>query len=113
MQIRTRLLALSATALLLTACGRELIEPPLPPAVTSPQAGAGMPPAGAARASDTSVPSATSVFAADAPASTAATASTRSDATLTEAQEKAAMPMAGQGDSHSAPKTTDKSASSP
>lgn len=113
MQIRTRLLALSATALLLTACGREVIEPPLPPMVTSPSATVDMAPRGSSQGSDTTVPSAASVFAADASASAAATASTRSDATLTDAQEKAAMPMAGQGDSHSAPKITDKSASSP
>lgn len=113
MQIRTRLLTLSATALLLTACGREVIEPPLPPAVTSTQAAAAMPPPGAARDSDTSVPSAASVFASDAPASSAATASTRTNATLTDAQESTAMPMAGQADSHSAPKATDQSASSP
>jgi len=113
MQMRARFLALSATALLLTACGKQVIEPPLPSVATSPPASVGMAPLSASQGSDASVPSAASVFAAEAPASTGATASTRTNATLTDAQEKNAMPMAGQADSHSAPKATDKSASSP
>lgn len=112
MQIRTRFLAISAIALLLAACSKESIDPPLPSVVTPSPASVGTAPQSSSQASDASVPSATSVFAAEPPASTAATASILPNATLTEAQEKTAMPMAGQGDSHSAPKTTDKSASS-
>jgi len=113
MQLRTRFLALSAIALLLAACGKEGIDPPLPSVVTPAPASVGTAPPSSAQGTDTSVPSATSVFAAEPPASAAATASIRTNATLSEAQEKTAMPMAGQADSHSAPKTTDKSASSP
>ncbi|MDP1647836.1 MAG: hypothetical protein Q8M01_06515 [Rubrivivax sp.] len=113
MQIRTRFLALSAITLLLAACSKESVQPPLPPVAASPTASVGMVPLSASQGSDASVPSATSVFAAEPPASTAETASTRTNATLSDAQEKTAMPMAGQADSHSAPKATDKSASSP
>ena len=111
MPIRNRFLALSAIALLLSACSKENVDPP--PVVTNPPTTVGTAPVGSTQGSDASVPSAASVFAAEAPASAAAAASTRTNAPLTDAQEKNAMPMAGQGDSHSAPKTTDKSASSP
>lgn len=113
MQVRNRFLALSAIALLLTACSKESVDPPPPPVVTSPPAGVGMAPQGASQGSDPSVPSATSALSGEAPASTAAATTIRPGATLTDAQEKSAMPMAGQGDSHSAPKATDKGASAP
>lgn len=114
MQIRTRFLAVSAiAALLLAACSKESVDPPSPSVVTAAPASVGTAPLSSSQGSDASVPSATSVFAVEPPASTAATASIRTNATLSDAQEKTAMPMAGQADSHSAPKTTDKGASSP
>jgi hypothetical protein len=106
-------MAVSAIALLLAACSKESIDPPLPTVVTPSPSSIGAAPQSSSPNSDTSVPPAASVFAADPPASTSANASIQTSATLSEAQEKTAMPMAGQADSHSAPKTTDKSASSP
>jgi hypothetical protein len=113
MQTRNRLLALTASALLLAACGKESIDPPLPAVGTPATAGISTAPQSASQGSNTSVPSATSVFAAGPSASTAANASIVTNGTLSDAQESTAMPMAGQADSHSAPKATYKSASSP
>jgi hypothetical protein len=110
---RNRLLALTASALLLAGCGKENIDPPLPAMATPATAGISTTPQSASPGSDTSVPSATSVFAADPSASTAANASIVTNSTMTNTQESNAMPMAGQAGSHSAPKATDKSASSP
>jgi len=112
MQIRTRFLAVSAIALLLAACGKESIDPPSPSVVTPSPASVGTAPQSSTQSPDPSLPSATSVFAADPQASTAANASIRTGAVPSEAEEKNALPMAGQAGSHSAPKTTDKSASS-
>ena len=113
MSNRNRLLALTASALLLAACGKEYIDPPLPAVTTPATAGIGTTPQSASQGPDTSVPPATSVFAAEPSASMAANASIVTNSTLTNTQESTAMPMAGQAGSHSAPKSTDKSASSP
>lgn len=113
MQIQTRLLAAAAIALGLSACGRENIDQSVPSVVPPPAVSVGTTSPGTSQGHDPSVPSASSVFAGEAPASTASRTLIQPNATLSDAQEKTDMPMAGQGDSHSSPKTTDKSASSP
>lgn len=113
MQIRTRLLAVSAIALWLSACGKESNDQPAASVVSPSPASIGTTRQSTSQGPDPSVPSASSVFAAEAPASTASKTLIQPNATLSKAQEKTDMPMAGQGDSHSAPKNTDKSASSP
>lgn len=100
MRTRTILLVLSTAAMLLTACDKERSKPP----VESGKTQSGTP--------DTSVPSAGSVMSsASSPGSS--DAGTRSNAPMTRAEESNSMPMAGQGDTHSAPVTGAKGASAP
>lgn len=113
MQIRTRLLTATAIALWLSACGKASNDQPAPLVVSPSPASVSSKPLSASQGSDSSVPSASSVFAAEASTSADSKTLIQPNATLSNAQEKTDMPMAGQGDSHSAPKTTDKSASSP
>jgi len=100
MRTRTLMLVLSAAAVLLTACDRERSKPPVESGKTQ------------SASSDTSVPSAGSVMS---PASSpgSSDAGTRSNAPMTRAEESSSMPMAGQGDTHSAPVTGAKGASAP
>lgn len=114
MSIPYRFLALPAVALMLAACGKDIVEPPAPVAVTSPPATTGAPLPPATPSSDPSLPSASSVFAgSDAPAPASAPTTIQTGAVPTDAQEKTALPLPGQAGSHSAPKSSDKSGSAP
>ena len=101
MRTQTILVVLWTAAMLLTACDKERSKPP----VESGKTQSGAP--------DTSVPSAGSVMSpASSPGSSDA-ATTRSNAPMTRAEQSSSMPMAGQGDTHSAPATGAKGASAP
>jgi len=110
---RNRFIAASAIVLSLAACDKENNDRPAPEVATPSSVSAGTMSQSTSQGHDPSVPSAASVFAGEAPASTASRTLIQPNATLSDAQEKTDMPMAGQGDSHSSPKTTDKSSSSP
>lgn len=101
--MRTRMisLVLATAAMLLTACDKERSKPP----VETGRAQSG--------AADTSVSSAGSVMSPASSPGGSDAAATRSNATLTPAEESSSMPMAGQGDTHSAPVTGAKGASAP
>jgi hypothetical protein len=100
----------ASTLLLLSACDRNEVDPPLPRAEPFPVA-PGTP-------GDTSVPPASSVLA---PAETAAPApkdnppATQTNAPLNDKQESEAMPLGGQANDHSAPKPAEaaRAASAP
>ena len=102
-----------SAALLLAACGKDYASPPKPLTKAAPSAPAT--PATMGAAGDASVPAAGAVFsttedspkaeaaAAAATGATTAAATTRSNRTMSRAEESAAMPMAGQANDHSAP----------
>lgn len=108
MRTRMTLTALCAAALLMTACGRNKSDPPMP-YVAPVTVDVGMAPA---TGSVSSVPSAASVLTSATGTAQAASAA-RSNEKLTRAEESTAMPIAGQNNDHSAPVAAGKSASSP
>lgn len=108
MQTRLTLTALGAAALLLTACDRDRIDPPMPyTAPATVESGVAL-----VTGRDASVPAAASVLTPATAAPQPASAGRTNDE-LTRAQESTAMPMAGQNNDHSAPLAAGRGASAP
>jgi len=103
-----RALAAGLVVLGLFGCSKTPAEFPVPPTGAAPV----LPSATPAIEGDTSVPSASSVFA-PAPAASVDPAAGRANKPMSQAQESTAMPMPGQNNDHSAPLTPAKPASAP
>jgi hypothetical protein len=108
--MRKPFIAIAAAALLLLAGCKPAPPDPLPEPIVPVHT-----PAGAAPAAepDTSVPSATSVFAPVADAAPADAAAGRSNKAMSLAQESGAMPVPGQNNDHSAALAPARRASGP
>jgi hypothetical protein len=108
--MRAQMRAAASGLFLLTLCGCSKTPPdfPTPPA----SAGPALPVSAAARAGETSVPAAASVFT-PARAASADPSAGRSNNSMNATQESTAMPMPGQNNDHSAPLGPAKPASSP
>ena len=100
---------LAGAVLALTACDKGRPDPPLPQVAAGPSRIA----SGTGGGTDASVPSAESVLAPPARAASKAEPGTRSNTTLTRAEESNAMPVAGQANAHSAPLAAAARASAP
>jgi hypothetical protein len=101
--------ALAVSALFLTACEKVRPDP------VAPRVDAGMPDVSqrASTSPDASVPPAGSVLASPATVTKKDVPGTRSNATLTRAEESSAMPMPGQANDHSAALAPGSRASAP
>ena len=97
------------SALLLGACERERLAPPIP-RVEPVRVETGAMPAGE---KSTSVPTADSVFSPTAETPKPAPTAVRTNKAMTRAEEANAMPMAGQANDHSAPVGAARRASGP
>lgn len=98
-----------AAALGLGACGQAQHDPPSvqvgPPSTEAPRA--------AVTAGDTSVPAAQGVLTAQPTTPTVTAPGTRTQKSMSRADESTAMPMAGQANDHSAPLPPARRASAP
>lgn len=95
--------------MMLVACDRERLAPPMPRVETAPvNTGSVTPMAGS-----TSVPAADAVFSPATSTPKPASTSLRSNKAMTAAEESAAMPLAGQNNDHSAPAAAAARASGP
>ena len=96
-------------AMMLVACDRERLAPPMPRVESAPvNTGSAAPIAGS-----TSVPAADEVFSPATSTPKPASTSLRSNKSMTSAEESSAMPLAGQNNDHSAPNAAAARASGP